>query len=412
MATLETVTTGFMPLIDCMLPVIAKEKGFAENHGLDLRLRKEQSWASIRDHMAVGHFDASHMLAPMPIAFNTGLVPFSVPVIAPIALGLGGNAVTVSNALWQELREFGAVPDANPKINGASLKKVINRRADANLDKLRFGVVHPYSGHNLELRYWLAACGVSPERDVEIIVVPPPLMSDALQAGRVDGYCVGEPWNSHAVDSRVGTIITTKSAIWRSSPEKVLGVQTEFAERKPETLSALLRAIHDAARWCGVAENREELSLILARPEYVGADQSTIMKALNGSIETEPENVLNLDDFMIPFERAATFPWQSHALWFYSQMVRWGQLKHTLENSQMAMESYRPDLYRSALSESEAAVPAANMKVEGALEVSTSVGSTKRLQLGPDGFFDGRIFDPDKLDEYIASFKIADNSKA
>jgi len=405
MSGLITVNAGFLPLTDCMILVAAKEKGFALEAGIDLVLSREQSWASIRDHMAVGHYDVAHLLAPMPIAFNAGLIPFSVPVIAPMALGLGGNAVTVSTVLWEALEAQGAGRNGDPLTSGKALRKVIRGRAQQTEEKLKFGVVHPFSGHNLEMRYWLSSCGIDPRSDLEILVVPPPLMPDALASGRIDGYCVGEPWNSIAVERNVGRISTTKAAIWRSSPEKVLGVQSAWAELHPDLLSALIQALHSASKWCSDNSNQIELSHILSRPEYVGASPKTIQKALSGSIELQPGKNLEIADFMIPFERAATFPWQSHALWFYTQMVRWGLVEHTAHNVKIARESYRPDLYRTALLNSDAAIPAASMKVEGALELSTAVGSSGRLSLGPDGFFDERIFDPDRLDEYLFEFK-------
>ena len=397
----QTVTAGFLPLTDCMILVAAVEKGFAVNHGINLVLRREHSWASIRDHLAVGHYDVAHMLAPMPIAFNAGLVSFSVPVIAPMALGLGGNAVTVSNSVWQQMSQHGADDRCDPTVNGNALKALITENKNKGANKFRFGVVHPYSGQNLELRYWFSACGIDPEKDVELLIVPPPLMPDALAADRIDGYCVGEPWNSVSVDSETGHIATTKAAIWHSSPEKVLGVEATWAQKNPELLNSLLLALHDAAEWCGQPKNQEELAGLLSRENYIGIPGPTILRALSGKLPIGQGKSLHADDLMMPFDRAATFPWQSHALWFYTQMVRWGMIEHSAKNVEIARNSYRPDLYRNALGNSLAAIPTANMKVEGALEVPTAVASTGRLLLGPDGFFDRRIFDPDKLDEYI-----------
>ena len=174
------IVAGFMPLLDSAILVAAKEKGFADKEGIDLVLARETSWANIRDRMAVGHFQVAHVLAPMPIASNLGLTPLAVPTIAPMALGLGGNAVTVSNDLWALMADKGATPDFNPATTGAALKQVAADRAAESKPPLRFAVVHPYSGHNYELRYWLAACGVKPGKDVEIVIVPPPLMADAL----------------------------------------------------------------------------------------------------------------------------------------------------------------------------------------------------------------------------------------
>ena len=395
------ITIGFLPLLDSALLIAAREKGFAEAEGIDLVLVRENSWASVRDRLAVGHFAAAHMLAPMPIAFNLGLAPLATPTIAPMALGLGGNAVTVSGRLWAAMREVGASHDLDPAINGAALRQVIASRQGT--EKLRFAVVHPHSGHNYELRYWLAACGIDPQRDTDIVIVPPPLMPDALAAGRIDGYCVGEPWNSASVFHGTGRIVTTKSKIWRSSPEKVLGVSAEWADANPESLGMLLRALYRAAQWCGEAANHAELAAILARPGYVGCDVEWLMPALSGQLLNGDGGVIAVDDFFVPLARAATFPWRSHALWFYSQMARWGQIEASKAGEHIARETYRPDLYRAALGPLGVALPGANAKVEGSLVKATPVGSAgASLVLGPDGFFDGGVFDPDQIARYLS----------
>jgi len=405
MAGHDTVNAGFLPLTDCMILVIAHEKGFAEKHGIDLRLSKAMSWASIRDYIAVGQLDVAQMLAPMPIAFNTGLSEFSAPVIAPMALGLGGNAVTVSTAVWSQLTEnSGGKIHESPSSAGQALKELTKKRESKKETKLRLAVVHPFSSHNLELRYWLSSCGIDPQTDLDVLVVPPPLMPDALKNNQIDGYCVGEPWNSVAVEKGIGRILTTKSEIWHSSPEKVLGVRTDWADQNPDIMQRLLTALLEASEWCSLETNHVELSTILGEPDYIGVDPDVIRRGLAGEIYPSETGHGPVDDFLVPFERAATFPWQSHALWFYSQMVRWGLLKHSKENTEIAKGSYRPDIYRKALLETGASIPAANMKVEGALKSETAVGSTGRLTLGPDGFFDGKIFDPDEVDAYIASF--------
>jgi ABC-type nitrate/sulfonate/bicarbonate transport system substrate-binding protein len=399
MATLEhPITAGFLPLLDSVLLIISREKGFAAEQGVDLALMRETSWANIRDRVAVGHFDVAHMLAPMPIATALGLSPIATPVIAPMALGLGGNAVTVSKPLWRRLAESGAPETLEAAAVGGALATVA--RADG--PKLRFGVVHPHSGHNYELRYWLAASGIDPERDVEIVILPPPLLPDALANGAIDGYCVGEPWNSVGVDAGAGRIATVKAAIWRSSPEKVLGATEKWAAHNPQALAALLRALYLASEWCGDKANHEEAAAILARPHYLNLPAELIGRSLSGALHVEDGVVRHVDDFFVPHAAAATFPWQSHALWFYSQMVRWGHVGHSPENARRAQATFRPDLYRAAIATLGAPVPAANSKVEGALQHATPVGVTRgTLSLGPDGFFDGEIFDPVELDAYV-----------
>lgn len=393
------IAAGFLPLTDSAILVAARECGFAEEEGIGLKLLRETSWANIRDRMAVGQFEAAHMLAPMPIAFELGLTPLSLKVVVPMAMGLGGNAVTVSRQLNEQMQDAAAFVPPDPAGAGRALRSVIETRRKAGAPSLQFGVVHPHSGHNFELRYWLAASGIDPQEDVEIVIVPPPYMPDALQSGQIDGFCVGEPWNSVAVAKEAGHIVTAKSAIWRSSPEKVLGVRADWARRNEAELASLIRALYRAAEWCGDAANHSALAHILARPEYVGQPAPLIIRALEGT------NIAGAPDtgFFEPFANAATFPWQSHALWFYSQMVRWHQLDHSSTSAEKARQCYRPDIYRAALAPLSIPAPSANAKVEGALREKEPVGATAgTLQLGPDGFFDNRVFDPDRLDDYLA----------
>lgn len=396
------ITAGFMPLLDSAVLVAARAKEFDRAEGVDLTLIRETSWANVRDRLAVGHFQVAHVLAPMPIACNLGMTPLTVPTIVPMALSIGGNAVTVSNALWQEMTDRGASPDFDAENAGRALGQIAKSRATAFQPTLRFAVVHPHSGHNYELRYWLAACGIDPNRDVEIVILPPPLMPDALASGKIDGYCVGEPWNTAAALQGLGRIATVKSVIWRSSPEKVLGVGAQWASANPDALAALLRALCKSAQWCGEAANVEELARVLASEAYVARPIEWLLPALSGQLRPSALEVRSTEDFFVPFAKAATFPWKSHALWFYSQMVRWGQIEHTAANASVARETYRPDLYRAALKPLGVALPVANAKVEGALKSATPVGSAgASLVLGPDGFFDGGLFDPDQLDAYI-----------
>ena len=398
------IAIGFVPLLDSAVLVSAVAGGFTADEGLDVRLVRESAWSSIRDRLAGGHLHAAHMLAPMPIAANLGLFPLSPSLVAPFALGLGGNAVTVSNALAEQMRAEGDRGDLDPVTAGAALREGVRARRGARSAPLRFGVVYHFSGHNYELRYWLAAGGIDPDHDVEFVILPPPYMPDALAAGRIDGYCVGEPWNSSAVMRGVGRIATVKARIWRSSPEKVLGVARDFAETRPEALDALLRALYRAAQWCGAPENREALASILAAPAHLGLPRELLLPALSGEILAAPGRVVPVEDFFVTAAKAATFPWQSHALWFYSQMVRWGDCSHSAHNAAIARDSYRPDLYRRALRSLGAPLPGANLKVEGALIRATAVGaSAAGLVLGPDGFFDGHAFDPDRLDAYLAT---------
>lgn len=401
---LTQITAGYVPLLDSAVLLAAEEFGFAESEGLHLNLVRETSWANIRDRVAIGHLDVAHMLGPMPLSANLGLTPLDAAVIAPMALGLGGAAVTMSNAVWAKMAEAGAPEDGAPGPVGAALRKVVEDRARAGEPRLRLAVVHPESAHNYALRYWLAASGIDPDQEVDIVIVPPPLQADALAAKRTDGFCVGEPFGSVAVARGIGRIVTTKGQIWQMSPDKVLGTRLQWAERFPEQLSALLRAATRAARWCEDPANHTALAAMLSREDRLGIDANLLHGTLSGRLQFEPGVEKSMPDFFVPYSRAANFPWVSHALWFYSQMVRWGQVSHTPENAQRAATSYRPDLYRAALAGMGMPVPGASSKIEGALTEPTQVGAIGgHLTLGPDGFFDGTDFDPDKLDAYIAA---------
>lgn len=401
------IRAGFIPLLDCAIMVAAEELGFAAQEGIRLELIRETSWANIRDRLAIRHFDVAHMLAPLPIAASLGIGHLTVPMIVPMALNLGGNAVTVSNALWQAMQDAGAVAQGDPAINGPALARVVAARRQAGADPLTFGMVFPFSCHNYELRYWLAACGVHPDRDVRLVVIPPPFMVDALAAGQIDGFCVGDPWNSLAVAAGVGAIATTKAALWHNSPEKVLGMRADWAEKHPERVNALLRALHRASLWCDTPANHGDLATMLADARYLDRPREVLLRGLTGRLELVPGQQTAIPDFLVYAAKAATFPWVSHALWLYSQMVRWGQTAHSMAAVQVAQRTYRPDLYRAALRDLDVAMPSANAKVEGALAAARPVASsTGKLVLGPDGFFDGASFDPALLDEYIAGFRM------
>ena len=369
------LSIGFMPLLDCASLVAARECGFAAAEGLELALVRESAWANIRDRLIIGHFDAAHMLGPMPVASSLGIGHVRVPLIAPFALGLGGNAITVSSSLWDQMLDAGAAAGASASTQGAALKHVVGEREHRGLEPLTFGMVYPFSCHNYELRYWLAASGIDPDSDVRLVVIPPPFIVDALRARQIEGFCVGEPWNSVAVDAAVGAIVIPTTAVWAQSPEKVLGCRAEWAERHPEQLAALLRALHRASLWCQDVQNHTQLARLLSEPRYVGTSTGLLHAALGSRITLLPgAEPTRVTDFYVAGGETANFPWMSHALWFYAQMIRWGQIDRSGEHAAAVRSTYRPDLYRSALTAVGAEVPATDMKIEH--------------------FFDGQVFDP------------------
>jgi NitT/TauT family transport system ATP-binding protein len=399
------LTLGYIPPVDCATLIVARDNGFARHEGLALSLVKETSWANIRDRVMLGQFDAAHMLGRLPIAATLGIGHPPAPMIAPFSLGLGGDAITVSSELFAHIE---GAPEG-PAEMGRALAQAIARRRRQDAAPLTFGVVHAFSGHNYEHRYWLAAAGVDPDRDARIAVLPPPLMVQALAEGHVDGFCVGELWNSLAVEAGLGVILVTKASIWKHGPEKMLGLRADFAERQPEALAALLRAMHRAAEWAGRADNHDELAGMLATPDCLNTSAEIVLRALSGRLVRKAgEAPQATPDFLVFHASAANFPWESHALWFYSQMARWRQVAFSSAEVDTVRRVYRPDLYRAALAGIGVDLPRANAKVEGALTRPTPVASRLgAVVLGPDGFFDGRLFAPDRIEAYIASFNPA-----
>lgn len=349
MPGLDDVHAGYLPLLDGAVLVTAARLGFAEDHGIRLHLHREMSWATIRDRMGVGHFDCAHMLAPMAIAANLGIAPLSAPVVAPMVLALGGNAVTVSPLLAELMAETGWRDDG-PAAAGMALAKALVRLERSASRRGRFAVVHAHSCHNYDLRYWLAACGIEPDRDVDITVVPPPLMPDAIASGQIDGFCVGEPWSTIAVRRGAGRIVTTKAEIWRRSPEKVLGVSARFAAERPEVLDRLIRALHDAAVWCDASEHHAELADLLADAGHIGVAPRDLVPALTGLLEVAPGEAQSIEDFMIFAADDANRPRLSDGFWMLSQMVRWRQVTESDAARHAVRTVFRPDLYDKALS--------------------------------------------------------------
>ncbi|TAN78453.1 MAG: nitrate ABC transporter substrate-binding protein, partial [Magnetospirillum sp.] len=264
---------GLVPLIDAAPLVVAKERGFFAEVGLEVELSREASWASIRDKVAVGALDGAQMLAPLPLAMTLGLSAIRVPMVAGMALNLGGNTITLANALWERM-------DHAAPSSAAALKAVIEADKALGLPPMTFATVYPFSPHAAELRLWMEAGGIDTERDVRLVVVPPPQMIAYLSAGNISGYCVGEPWGSLAVRLGLGHIAATSREIFAGRLEKVFAVTRDWADRHPETHAAVLEALIGAARWCD--ENRCELAELLAQPHYLNAPVDALMAPLLG----------------------------------------------------------------------------------------------------------------------------------
>jgi len=399
--TREILRIGFLPLVDAALPILAHELGFAEAEGLSLELTRDMTWATVRDRLLYGHTDAAHMVAPLAISTALGRDRPAVPMAVPFVLGLNGNAITFSTALAGAVGLGDTLGD--PVAVGAALKQVAQARA-AQGRRLRFGVVHRYSSHNYMLRYWLAGVGIRPDADVEITVTSPPFAADALAAGEVDGICVGEPWNSIAVDRGVGRIALATAQIWRRGVEKVLALRGEIADERRDAVLRLIRALHAAAAHFVRSDTAEQSAAILARSAYLDASHDAILRAITDRIRVVPEGPpVHYPDFMFQYREAANFPWRSQAAWLYSQMARWDAVPYSDADAATAAGVFRPDLYREALAGSGAPLPGASSKLEGGLHEPIGAGSVQgRLVLGADRFFDGRAFDPEDIPGYLA----------
>lgn len=397
----ETFRIGFLPLVDAALPILAHELGFAADEDIAIELVRDMTWATVRDRLLYGHTDAAHMIAPLAIATALGRDRPAEPMAVPFVLGLNGNAVTFSTALARAVGLGDTLGD--PAQIGAALAEVAAARS-AEGRPLRFGVVHRYSSHNYMLRYWLAGVGIRPDADVEIVVTSPPFAADALAAGDVDGICVGEPWNSIAVDRGVGQIALATAQIWRRGVEKVLAIRHDVAESRRDAVEALVRALHRAAEHFVEPGAAEECAGILARREYLDAPQDAVLRAITDRIRLTPGGEpIHYPDFMFQYREAANFPWRSQAAWLYSQMIRWDSNRFSAADAATAAGVFRPDIYRAALAGTGAPLPGASSKLEGGLEEPIGAGSVQgRLVLGSDRFFDGRAFDPDDIQGYLA----------
>lgn len=409
---------GFIPLSDCAPLVIAHEKGFFERHGLQVTLHRERSWASIRDKTIFGVFDAAHMLYPMPIALTLGVAGPVEPMVTALCLNLGGNAITVSNDLHRAMQEAAPELMQDRASSATALRKLIEQRKAERAGPLTFGVVFPTSTHHYELRFWMASAGIDPDQDVKLMVVPPPEMPAALREGRLDGYCVGEPWNSFAVSRGWGKTLITKHELWNHGPEKVLGVTERWARHNPSTHNALVRAVLEACVWIDLPENRAETSAIIAQPHYVDAPEEVVKMSMLGRYHYDINRPAENHPGFVGFHHhAANFPWKSHAVWFMTQMLRWGQLEPPADFTATADRVMRTDVYRLAAAELGVGAPAVDYKTEG-----THAGpwvletASNPIAMSSDRMLDGRSFDPKVplayLDTLRAGSTLPDTTRA
>jgi len=363
MSERRSVAIGFIPLVDAAALLVAADKGFFAAEGLDVRLVREVSWANMRDKLAVGLFDAAHLLAPMAVAANLGLAQVKVPLVAPVNLATNGNAIAVSIALYEALGAFdGAL--AHPSASARALAQVAQARKAKGLEPLTLGMTFPFSTHNYQLRYWLAEGGVDPDEDVRIVALPPSYMVENLARGRLDGFCVGAPWSSMAVEAGIGAILHFGCEIFARAPEKVLALRESAVAEDPGLAAALIRAVVRGAAYAEDAGNRGEVAELLARPEHVGVDAEIVRRVLDGRLRRSAGAEASPDHrYLILGKDGATRPEPAQAAWIYAQMLRWGQTRFSSAALQTARGVMRPDLYDAAMggkpdAVSPAAIPA------------------------------------------------------
>lgn len=402
------LTIGFAHLSDCAPLAVAKERGVFEAHGLDVTLKRFEAWAPMRDALGTGVIDAAHILSPIVVASAAGLGPFPNQFTTAFSVNLNGNAITVSRALHEAMEQTAPEILLRRPLSAAALKPVIAQRNAANEPPLTFAHVFPHSMHTYELRYWLAAGGIDPDKDVELVVISPEQMIDALSLGQIDGYCVGEPWNNVAVVSGIGRTLITSAEIWSSSPEKVLGVRREWALEHAGSHAALIGAMLETSAWIDHASNRVTAAQIISDPQYVNAPFDEVVGSLTGkNRQTGGALRMDLPDFNVFHRYAANFPWLSHAKWILAQMIRWGHAPANLDIDVAAKAAFMPDFYRKIALELGVAAPNRNEKVEGAQSSAwVMTDASAPIAFAPDRFIDGRIFDPENIGGYLSGFGI------
>ncbi|MCB1864475.1 MAG: ABC transporter substrate-binding protein [Chromatiales bacterium] len=415
----EDLKFGFIKLTDMAPLAIAYEKRYFEDEGLYVTLEAQANWKVLLDRVIDGELDGAHMLAGQPLGATIGFGT-QAHVITAFSMDLNGNGITVSNAVWEKMKPL--IPtgaDGKPvhPIKADYLKPVVDE-FKAEGKPFKMGMVFPVSTHNYELRYWLAAGGIHPgyyapakgditgqiKADALLSVTPPPQMPATLEAGTIYGYCVGEPWNQQAVFKGIGVPVITDYEIWKDNPEKVFGVTNEWAEKYPNTHKAVLKALIRAAIWLdsGGLANRKEAAKIMSQPNYVGADYEVIANSMTGTFEYEKGDKRSVPDFNVFFRYNATYPYYSDAIWYLTQMRRWGQIADGKPDGwymDTAKKVYRPDLYAEAAKE---LIAEGKARAEDFPDFANESG----FKPPQTEFIDGVAYDGRKPNEYLKKFPI------
>ncbi len=415
----EDLKFGFIKLTDMAPLAIAYEKGFFEDEGLYVTLEAQANWKVLLDGVIDGQLDGAHMLAGQPLAATIGFGT-KAHIVTPFSMDLNGNGITVSNEIWEQMKpNIPKQPDGKPvhPIKADALKPVVDKFKGEG-KPFKMGMVFPVSTHNYELRYWLAAGGIHPgyyaphkgdisgtlKADALLSVTPPPQMPATLEAGTIYGYCVGEPWNQQAVFKGIGVPVITDYEIWKDNPEKVFGLTKEFTEKYPNTTARVVKALIRAGKWLDENnnKNRPEAVKILSQPNYVGADYNVIANSMTGTFEYEKGDKREVPDFNVFFRYFATYPYYSDAVWYLTQMRRWGQIADEKPDSwydETAKSVYRPDIYQKA---AEALIAEGKLAAEDFPDFAKETG----YRAPQTEFIDGITYDGTKPNDYLKQFKI------
>ena len=412
----ESLKLGFIKLTDMAPLAVAYEKGYFEDEGLSVQLEAQANWKVLLDRVINGELDGAHMLAGQPIGATIGFGT-KADIVTAFSMDLNGNAITVSNDVWKQMKPNIPMKDGKPvhPIKADALKPVVEKYKNEG-KPFNMAMVFPVSTHNYELRYWLAAGGIKPgfyappedtsgqiDAEAKLSVTPPPQMPATLEAGTIVGYSVGEPWNQQAVFKGIGVPVISDYEIWKNNPEKVFGVTKEFADKNPNTHLAIIKALIRGAMWLDAEnnKNRTEASEMLSQKQYVGADYDVIANSMTGTFEYEKGDKRPLPDFNVFFRYNGTYPYYSDAIWYLTQMRRWGQINEPKPDSwymETAKKVYLPDIYMKA---------AKALIAEGKAKTGDfpSEKETGFKQPSSD-FIDGIVFDGTKPNDYLTKFPI------
>jgi nitrate/nitrite transport system substrate-binding protein len=370
------VRIGIIALTDCSSIVMAHELGLFAKYGIQSTISKEASWAAIRDRLTLGDNQATHMLYGMPYASTLGLLGSpKKPMVIPFCLNHNGQAITLDKGLLDK------------GVKSAQDLKPIADAAKKAGEPLTFAMTFPPGTHAMWMRYWLASGGIHPDRDVTLITIPPPQMIANMKVGKMNGFCVGEPWNARAVADKIGFTVVTSQRIWPDHPEKVFATTAEFADRNPRTVKAMLRALSEASRYADKDENRAHVAEVVSRPQYINTQPEVILGRLQGHYDFGDGRTGDDPPAMTFYARDTNFPWKSHGVWWLSQFRRWGMIGADVDYAATVAQVHRPDLYREVAKELGIAAPTVDAKTET--------------------LFDGVAFDPAEPERYARGFAVS-----